>query len=260
MAEVTETAAEEQESGSNTVLLEQEKYLKTGAHIGTKFKSGEMRKYIYKVRKDGLKVLNIETLDQRLAIAARFLAQFPAKNVVAVSRKLYGQTPAKAFAEAIGGTCIVGRFVPGTLTNPAAKRFVEAKAVIVTEPEPDYQAIAEAKVVRIPVLALCSTNNSTKNVDLVIPINNKGRKSLALAYWLLAREFLKANGSISSDAEFTKSVEDFEYKMKEGEVEEEDYGLGGGKGGRGRGGRLGRGGPRERRGPREFRPRFSMER
>ncbi len=228
---MADTTAEEQQVGSNTTLVEQERYLKTGAHIGTKFKSGEMRKYIYKVRKDGLKVMNIETLDQRLAIAAKFLAQYPAKQVVAVSRKLYGQTPARMFAEAIGGTAIVSRFVPGSFTNPAAKRFVDVKVVIVTEPEPDAQAIEEAKRIRIPVVALCSTNNSTKNVDLVIPVNNKGRKSLALAYWLLAREFLKANGTIASDAEFTKPVEDFEYKMKEGEVEEEDYGMGG----RGRG-------------------------
>ncbi len=258
---MADVSAEEQQIASNTTLLDQEKYLKTGAHIGTKFKSGEMRKYIYKVRKDGLKVLNVETLDQRLLIAAKFLAQYPAKNIVAVSRKLYGQTPAKMFAECIGGASITSRFVPGSFTNPVAKRFVEARVLVVTEPEPDYQAIEEAKRTRIPVIALCSTNNSTKNIDLVIPVNNKGRKSLALVYWLLAREFLKANGTIASDAEFTKTVEDFEYKMKEGEVEEEDYGMGGG---RGRGRRFERGGPRDRRGgsargPREFRPRFSME-
>ena len=178
-----------------------------------------MRKYIYKIRKDGLNVLDVQTLDERIKFAANFLSQYAPEKIVVVSRKLYGQAPARAFAKATGGRACVGRFVPGAFTNPEGKEFIEPQAIIAVEPEPDAQAISEAGMINVPVIALCSTNNSLRNVDLAIPVNNKGRKSLALVFWLLARELLKIQGKISSDAEFTPLVEDFEYKMKEGERE-----------------------------------------
>ena len=60
------------------------------------------------------------------------------------------------------------------------------------------------------VIAMCDTFNQTKNIDLVIPMNNKGRKSVALAYMLLAREYLKKRGEIKGDAEFQYTLKDFE--------------------------------------------------
>lgn len=210
---------EENEQATATTLIEAEKYLKSGAHIGTRFKSGDMRKYIYKIRKDGLNVLDVQTLDERIKIAANFLGQFNPEKIVVISRKLYGQTPAKMFSKTIGGKAYTGRFVPGTFTNPEGKEFIEPDVIIAVEPEPDVQAVNEAAMVNVPVVALCSTNNSLRNVDLAIPVNNKGRKSIALVFWLLARELLKIHGKIKSDAEFTVTIEDFEYKMKEGEKE-----------------------------------------
>lgn len=202
-------------------LVETDTYLKTGAHIGTKFKSGDMRKYIYKTRKDGLNILDVQTLDSRIKLAAHFLANYDAAKIAVVSRKLYGQEPARAFADAVGANAITGRFTPGLFTNPQSKQFIEPEVLLVTEPEPDAQAISEAATIKIAVVAFASTNNSLRNVDLAIPVNNKGRKSLALVYWLLAREFLKLKGAIKADSDFKKTAEDFEYKMKEGEREDE---------------------------------------
>lgn len=219
MAEMPIEESKEQIKPGLKTLVDAELYLKTGCHIGTKFKTGEMRRYIFKVREDGLKVLNVETLDDRIRVAANFLAQFEGQRIAVVSRKLYGQTPATKFAEAIGGKAFLGRFVPGTFTNPVSEHFFEPVAVIVTEPEPDFQAIDEARKAKAPVLALCSTNNSTRAVDVVIPVNNKGRKSLALVYWLLARETLKGRDELKKDSEFEKSVEEFEYKIEEGMTE-----------------------------------------
>lgn len=202
-------------------LVPLEKYLKAGAHIGTKFKAGDMRRYVFKRRKDGLNVLDVETIDERIKIAAKFIAEFDLPKIVAVSRRTYSQTPAKEFAKALGTRALTGRFVPGTFTNPRAKEFVEPGIVIVSDAELDSQAIKETVKVKAPVVALSSTNNSLKNIDLVIPINNKGRKSLALAYWLLAREILKHKGLIKADGEFSPKLSDFEYELKEGEGEEE---------------------------------------
>lgn len=202
-------------------LVDSEKYLKSGAHIGTRYKSGEMRKYIFKIRKDNLNVMDIQTLDDRVRFAAKFLAQFDAKRIAVVSRRLYGRTPAQVFAQSTGAKEFTGRFVPGTFTNYTNTKFFEPQVVLVLEPEQDAQAINEAEKINAPVVAVTSTNNSLRNIDIAIPANNKGRKSLALVLYLLAREFLKEKTLIASDAEFSKTIEDFEYKMKENEREED---------------------------------------
>jgi small subunit ribosomal protein S2 len=196
-------------------LVSSEKYLKAGVHIGTRFKTGEMKRFIYKERRDGLKVLNVQTLDERIRVAAKFLSNFELNRIIVVARKLYGQTPAQLFADSIGARALTGRFVPGSFTNPQGKEFLEPQAIIVSETDADFQAIKEASTIKVPVVALASTNNSLKDVDLVIPVNNKGRKSIAMVYWLLAKELLKAKGEIKSDEEFKKTLEDFEFELKE---------------------------------------------
>jgi len=196
-------------------LVPAKEYLQTGAHIGAKFKSEGMRKYIYKSRRDKLKVLDVGTIDERLRIIASFLASFEPEKIVIVSQKEYGQTPAKKFAELVGAKTLVGRFVPGSFTNPESELFVEPGIVIVTDPNSDKQAIKEAQKMHIPVIALCSTDNPTKNIDLILPVNNKGRKSLALIYWLLARETLRERGSVKTESDYSAKLEDFEFKIDE---------------------------------------------
>ena len=49
--------------------------LKAGIHIGTKFRTKYMDKFIYKTRPDGLSVLNLQKIDERLRLAANFLVQ-----------------------------------------------------------------------------------------------------------------------------------------------------------------------------------------
>jgi small subunit ribosomal protein S2 len=106
-----------------------------------------------------------------------------------------------------------GRFRPGTLTNPNAKGFLEPELLIVTDPLADAQALHEAENIGIPVVGLCDTNNETKFLDLVIPTNNKGRRALALVYWILTRELLKEKGKIKSYDDFKSAVEDFEAEI-----------------------------------------------
>jgi ribosomal protein S2 len=60
-------------------------------------------------------------------------------------------------------------------------------------------------------VALSDTDNSTKFIDLVIPVNNRGRRSLAFVYYLLAREVLKERGSTE---EFRHTISDFEAKVE----------------------------------------------
>ena len=80
-----------------------------------------------------------------------------------------------------------------------------------TDPQADSQALSEAVNTGLPVVGICDTNNTLRNVDLCIPANNKGRRSLALIYWLLSREILKARG-VTDDATWnhTQDIEDWE--------------------------------------------------
>ncbi len=193
-------------------LVPLEKYLEAGVHIGSKFKSGTMRKFIYKIRTDGLCVLDINSLNERIKVAARFIAQYDPEKILVVANRAYARKPAHEFAKRIGAMEVIGRFIPGTLTNPNSENFVEPELIITSDPPIDRQAIKEAKKARIPVISLCDTSSLTKNIDLIIPTNNKGKKALALIYWLLTREVLKERGYLKNDKEFEVPVSEFETK------------------------------------------------
>jgi small subunit ribosomal protein S2 len=202
--EVTETPK------SVEFLVPEDVYLTSGVHIGTQQKSIDMRPFIYKVRTDGLYVLDIEQTNKRIKYASKFLAQFEPSNILAVSARQYGQKPVTTFAKQLGIHVFAGRFVPGTLTNPKLPEYLEPDVIMVTDPTADSQALREAVSVGIPVVALCDANNETRNVDLVIPANNKGRRSLAVIYWLLTREIQKEREIIKNNKEYTLTIEDFE--------------------------------------------------
>jgi small subunit ribosomal protein S2 len=197
-------------AGDRPLLVAEDMYLTSGVHIGTQQKSADMRRFIFKVRNDGLYVLDIKSTDDRIRTAGKFIAGFDPDRILVVCQRQYGQKPAKMFAKNVGARSMVGRFVPGTLTNPLLPTFFEPDIIVVTDPSADQQALKEAVNVGIPVVALSDANNELKYVDLAIPANNKGRRSLALVYWLLTREVLKAKSVIKRDDEFLLELDEFE--------------------------------------------------
>jgi small subunit ribosomal protein S2 len=202
------TAANEMEIELKEPLAPVEEYLAAGVHIGTQQKSKDMKRYIYRVRGDGLYILDIRATDERIKTAAKFLAQFEPPRILIVTSRQYGQYPAKKFAEAIGAMSVTGRFIPGMLTNQVIPGYLEPEVVMVTDPIGDAQVVTEAVQSGIPVVALCDTNNMTGYIDLVIPTNNKGRKALSLIYYLLTREMLRLRGVATN-----LSLEDFETEI-----------------------------------------------
>jgi len=190
-----------------------ELYLASGIRIGTHIKNKVMQRFIYNVRPDGLYILDVRKTDERIRIAAKFLARYEPEKVVAVSVRQYGQQPVKTFCSLTRAIPVLGRFIPGTFTNPSLSNYVEANVVLVTDPKADAQAIDEASDVGIPVVALCDTDSLCSNIDLIIPVNNKGRKSLALTYWLLARQVLRERGELEPDKDLPVPVEAFEAKI-----------------------------------------------
>lgn len=213
-----ETFLDSQQSASSAppgteLLVAEEEYLTSGVHIGTQHKTADMKPYIFRVRNDGLFVLDVAKTDIALRAAAAKIAKFDPKRVLFVSQRQYGQKPVKECAMAVGANAIAGRFMPGTCTNPIVPGFMEPEILILTDPLGDGQAMREAQNIGIPILGLVDSNNETKNLDIVIPGNNKGRRSLALVYWLLAREILFVRGDISDRSAFTKTVDDFEASL-----------------------------------------------
>lgn len=188
-------------------LIPRQEYLASGMHIGMKQRTADMKEFIYKIREDGLAVLNLRKLDERLKVAAEFLAK--SKKILVVGRKTAAPDALIKFSEIIGAQVVTGRFMPGTLTNPNYKKFFEADVILITNPLNDYQALREAVKARVPVVAICDTFNETRDIDLIIPANNKGRKALATLFWILAREILKARGQIKSNEEFNYKITDF---------------------------------------------------
>ncbi len=190
-------------------LVPQDVYLKAGIHIGTKFRTKYMASFIYKTRPDGLSVLNLQKIDERIRIAAKMLSRYAPEDILIVSRRENGWKALKAINKATGIKVFSGRYLPGILTNPALDKYTEAKILLVTDSWPDRNAIADAIRIGIPVIALCDTNNQSNNIDLVVPSNNKGKKSLGLLFWVITREYLKERGIIKNDSDFKAAIEDF---------------------------------------------------
>ena len=203
----------EEKKEDEGMLIPEETYMTSGAHIGTRQKTADIKDFIYKVRNDGLYIIDVKKTDDRIKTAAKLLIKYDPSNVLIVSVRQYGHKPIKMLAEHTGIQVLDGRFRPGTLTNPNSKGFLEPELLIVTDPLADAQALHEAENIGVPVVGLCDTNNETKFLDLVIPTNNKGRRALALVYWLLTRAILKEQGKIKSFDDFKSTVEDFEAEI-----------------------------------------------
>ncbi|MBS3149062.1 30S ribosomal protein S2 [Candidatus Woesearchaeota archaeon] len=193
----------------NSFLVAQDQYLKSGIHIGTKFRTGYMNAFIYKTRPDGLSVLNLQKIDERIRLAANLLSQYAPEDVLIASRRENGWKAVRAFGRHTGVKVFAGRYPPGILTNPKLDTYMEVKVILVTDSWPDRNAIKDAIQIGIPVIALCDTNNQSNEIDLVVPCNNKGKKSLGLLFYILAREYLRLRGKLGQNDEPPFALEEF---------------------------------------------------
>ncbi|RMF55534.1 30S ribosomal protein S2 [Candidatus Woesearchaeota archaeon] len=189
-------------------LVPTDQYLKAGIHIGTKFKTKYMEQFIYKTRPDGLSVLNIQKIDERIKILTKFLSNYKPEEILVVSRRENGWKAVKLLNNYTGINVFAGRYPPGLLTNPNLKGFMEVKVVLVTDSWPDRNVINDAIKIGIPVIGLCDTNNQANNLDLVVPCNNKGKKSLGLLFYILTREYLKNRGDNKTNINMDEFLEE----------------------------------------------------
>ena len=191
------------------LLVAQDTYLKSGIHIGTKFRTKYMDQFIYKTRPDGLSVLNLQKIDERIRHAANMLGQFAQEDILIVSRRENGWKAVRAFGKHTGIRVFAGRYPPGILTNSKLDTYTEAKIILVTDSWPDKNAIKDAIQIGIPVIALCDTNNESNEIDLVVPCNNKGKKSLGLLFYIVAREYLRNRKLLGKEEEPKFTLDEF---------------------------------------------------
>jgi small subunit ribosomal protein S2 len=202
------------------LLLPRDTLLSAGIHIGTRMKTRDMEPFIYRVRPDGLFVLDVKKTDDRIRVAGKFLARYEPSKVAVAATRLYAHEPVKKFCQLTGSMPLTGRFIPGMLSNPLYPNRVDPEIILVSDPRADAQAVKEASAVGIPIVALCSTDNEFAGVDFVIPTNNKGRRALAVIFWLLTRQILRERGELKADENPKVTIEDFEAKISREDEEE----------------------------------------
>ena len=189
---------------TESLLVDRSVYLQSGIHIGTQQKNKFLEPFIYTRRRDGLYIFDITKIDQRIREAAKILARYEPEEILVVANRMTARKPARKFAEYTKCLARIGRFIPGTLTNPRIKYFLEPSVLVAADPIMDRQAITEAKKVGIYVIAFVNTFNPVQNIDFIVPGNNRGKKSLALFFYLLAREYLRNRGLLGENEELSE--------------------------------------------------------
>ncbi|KAF7257411.1 hypothetical protein EG68_05473 [Paragonimus skrjabini miyazakii] len=187
----------------------------------------QMSSYVYGRTKEGNNIIKPNKTWEKILLAARAICAIDnPSDVFAIGCKPYTQRAVLKFANYTRTTAVAGRFTPGAFTNQKQSCFREPRLLVVSDPKGDHQPIMEASSVNIPVIAFCTTDSPISRVDIVIPCNNKSANSIAVVWWLLAREVRRMRGEDIRTQPWSVMVDLFRYRdpteEEQAETEETD--------------------------------------
>jgi ribosomal protein uS2 len=169
----------------------------TGIHIGNRKLTNSMRSYVAK-NENGINILSMEKILNKINVAGKLIAR-TIPNVVVISNEPYAFQAISKFSEIVNAQTIIARYIPGTFSNSILTNHINPELVILSRPGyidekekiiGNYTALQDAINERIPIIALCDTDDDTSFIDLVIPCNNRSPKAIATAFYLLTRATL----------------------------------------------------------------------
>jgi len=195
--------------------------LACGVHLGSENLDASMTRYVHKRNEKGLHIIDLRKTWEKLVLAARVIVAIEnAKDICVVALSpagspSYAQRAVLKFASHIKCRSIAGRITPGTFTNQRQSHYMEPRLLLTSDPRFDHQPIQEASYVNLPVVSFANTHHSLRGIDIAIPCNTSGKYSIALMYWMLAREVLRLRGDASRDREWDVMVDMFVYRDPE---------------------------------------------
>jgi len=189
-------------------------------HIGSQNMDVSMTRYVFKRNENGAHIFDLKKTWEKLQLAARAIVCIEnPKDVCSVALSgqntvPYAQRAVLKLGQYLGCRTIAGRFTPGTFTNQQQSHFFEPRMLIASDTRKDHQPIVEASYVNMPVIAFCNADSSLRGIDIAIPCNTQGKNSIALMYWMLAREVLRLHNTITRDKEWDVMVDMFVFVIQ----------------------------------------------
>ena len=186
------------------MLVNEDKYIECGANIGMKSKNSNSVEFISEFKNDGTKIIDIKKTDEKLRILLNLLSRYETKDILLVGRRYNVVKAVKEFGKIVGCDTFTQRYLPGKLTNTQLEDFTDYKIAIICDPYIDRNILNETFEEGVLTIGFYNTDNLINKFDLIIPVNNRGKKAVGLCLYLLAKQYQK-----DKKGEFNTELENF---------------------------------------------------